>query len=90
MEKPLVDLDRIRAIEDPADRAAAIGEILVEMPRAANELRLMRQQAVLELREAGWSYAQIASKLGLHRNRVQQIAQGFTSKDRRHATDSDL
>ncbi|NED97938.1 helix-turn-helix domain-containing protein [Phytoactinopolyspora alkaliphila] len=87
MDKPLVDLDRLRAIADPAERALAAGEVLNEMPNLAEELRKLRQAAVLELRDAGWSYAQIAERLGLHRNRVQQIAQGFTSKDRRRAND---
>jgi hypothetical protein len=36
----------------------------------------MRQAAVLEMKAAGMSYAEIGRLLDLHRNRIQQIAEG--------------
>jgi hypothetical protein len=36
----------------------------------------MRQDTVLRMRAQGMSYAQIGREIGLHRNRVQQIAEG--------------
>lgn len=76
VENPLADIDRIEKIEDPAERAVEIGKILNSLPEVAGELRSLRQKAVLELRERGLSYAEIAPLLDLHRNRVQQIAEG--------------
>src|SRR5262245_52768185 len=76
VENPLADIDRIRRIADPAGRAVEIGRVLNALPEVAAELRAMRQQAVLELRSRGLSYAEIGHRLGLHRNRAQQIAEG--------------
>lgn len=71
------NLDQIEAITDPAERAREIGRRLGEIPKFQERLRAMRQAAVLELRAKGMSYAQIGAILGgLHRNRVQQIAEG--------------
>lgn len=72
------DLARIKAVADPAERAAEIGKLFTALSGIYGELREMRQAAVLELRAAGWSYGKIGEKLGLHRNRVQQIAEGRT------------
>ncbi|WP_162450982.1 helix-turn-helix domain-containing protein [Phytoactinopolyspora mesophila] len=71
---------RINAISDPVQRAVEIGKLLNDLPHVAADLRELRQAAVLELREAGWSYGRIAAALGLHRNRVQHIAEGRTGK----------
>lgn len=67
---------RIEAISDPVERAMEIAKILNEMPNLSHELKAMRQAAILELRAAGWSYGRIGEALGIHRNRVQQIAEG--------------
>jgi DNA-directed RNA polymerase specialized sigma24 family protein len=76
MENPLEDIDRIRAIRDPGERAVEIGKVLNALPKVTKELRELRQAAVKELRDLGLTYAQIGERLGLHRNRVQQIAEG--------------
>lgn len=72
------DLARIRAVADPAARAVEIGRLFKALSGIYGELREMRQAAVLELRAAGWSYGRIGDALDLHRNRVQQIAEGRT------------
>lgn len=69
-------MERIKKIRDPADRARRIGAALAKLPPLAAELRALRQAAVLELRDAGWSFTQIGEALGVHRNRAQQIAEG--------------
>ena len=72
----MANIGRIQRIADPGRRAVEIGRVLNALPGIAAELRAMRQQAVLELRSHGFSYAEIGQRLGLHRNRVQQIAEG--------------
>ncbi|WP_129667453.1 helix-turn-helix domain-containing protein [Phytoactinopolyspora endophytica] len=73
------------AIADPVERAVEIGKKLNGLPNVAKDLRELRQETVLELRTAGWSYGQIGEALGLHRHRVQQIAEGRTGKSKRPA-----
>jgi len=75
----LADIDRIEAITDPEQRAIEIGRVLNELPEVAAKLRAWRQSDVVRMREQGMSLAEIGIKLGLHRNRVQQIAEGRTT-----------
>lgn len=76
VENPLADVDDIERINDPAERARQAGERLAAVPAWQERLRKIRQAAVLEMRERKMSYADIAKELGLHRNRIQQIAEG--------------
>jgi DNA-directed RNA polymerase specialized sigma24 family protein len=76
VDNPLADIDQIEKIADPAERAREIGRRLAAITPWQEKLREMRQAAVLELRASRWSYAEIGRELGLHRNRVQQIAEG--------------
>jgi hypothetical protein len=78
VENLLADIERIKKITDPAKRAVELGKVLERLPALTAEIRALRQAAVLELREAGWSHAKIAEALGVHRNRAQQIAAGRT------------
>ena len=75
----MADIDQITHITDPAEQAREIGRRLGEIPKHQERLRAMRQAAVLKMREAGMSYGQIGKEIGLHRNRVQQIAEGRTA-----------
>lgn len=70
------DIEQVERITDPAERAREVGRRLGLIPRHQERLRKLRQAAVLELRAQRLSYAQIGEMLGLHRNRVQQIAEG--------------
>lgn len=72
------ELARIKALADPAERAVEIGRLFKSLADTYGELRELRQTAVLELRASGWSYGKIGEALDLHRNRVQQIAEGRT------------
>lgn len=81
MEDALGDvIERIKAIEDPAERAREVGAVLNALRGSSAQLRILRQEAVVELRRQGWTYARIGEELGLHRNRVQQIAEGRTGR----------
>jgi hypothetical protein len=76
VENPLANIDSLDGITDPAERAREIGRRLNEIPAWNARLRELRQAAVLEMREAGMSYADIGREIEMHRNRVQQIAEG--------------
>lgn len=76
VENPLADIDDIERITDPAERARQAGERLAAVPVWQERLRKIRQAAVLEMRQQKMSYAEIGRVLGLHRNRIQQIAEG--------------
>jgi predicted transposase YdaD len=79
MGNPLEGIDKIAEIKDPAERAREIGRRLGAIPDYQEQLRKLRQTAVLEMRAAGMTYAQIGTEIHLHRNRVQQIAEGRTA-----------
>lgn len=72
----MADIDRLEEITDPAERALEIGRRLAAIPDYQARLREMRQRAVLEMRAQNMSFADIGKVVGLHRNRVQQIAEG--------------
>ncbi|NEE03845.1 hypothetical protein [Phytoactinopolyspora halotolerans] len=76
MENPESDLERLKALEDPLERAIEIAKMLNDVVGLEEELLRLRREAVLQLRERGNSYGEIGQALGLHRNRVQQIAEG--------------
>lgn len=64
------------AIQDPTERAIEFGGVLSKMPEVAGGVRKLRQAAVQEMRDQGMTYGEIGKKLGVHRNRAQQIAEG--------------
>lgn len=76
MENPLDDIEQVERIADPAERAREVGRRLAEIPTWQERLKAVRRAAVLELRADRYSFAQIGEMLSLHRNRVQQIAEG--------------
>lgn len=72
----MADIEHLNEITDPAERAREIGRRLGLIPDFQAKLRAMRQEAVLAMRAQGLSFAQIGKEISLHRNRVQQIAEG--------------
>lgn len=70
---PAMSPAQIRRISDPVRRAIAAGEA-AEQVRA--ELADLRAEAVWELRDQGWSYAQIGEAIGVSRGRAEAIAKG--------------
>lgn len=76
--EPYEALFALLKIPDPTDRARALGDALHHLPEVQAQLRQARQDAVLEMRAAGMSHADVADKLGITRSRAQQIAEGKT------------
>lgn len=72
-------IDEILTEALPLDRARAAGQALADLQGWQIGMRQRRQSCVLEMRDRGMSLADIARELGLHRNRVQQIAEGRSS-----------
>ncbi|NEE01165.1 helix-turn-helix domain-containing protein [Phytoactinopolyspora halotolerans] len=72
----MAEVDRIKSIADPVQRALEVARMEDELAEVHAELRSVRRAAVLELRQAGWSHRQIGEALGIHPNRAQQIAEG--------------
>ncbi|MCG5460864.1 helix-turn-helix domain-containing protein [Micromonospora sp. MED01] len=72
----MADIDDVEQITDPAERARQAGVRLAAVPGWQARLRKIRQEAVVEMKTRGMSYADIAKELGLHRNRIQQILEG--------------
>lgn len=62
-----------RSIKDPLQRAQATTDILQSVTDAAQELREIRSDAVIEVNESGMGYGKIADALGISKVRVQQI-----------------
>ncbi|MDG4798995.1 GIY-YIG nuclease family protein [Micromonospora sp. WMMD980] len=65
--------DAIEAVEDPAERARLAGQQLADAPVQQKALRAVRGSAVREMQAGGLSNAEIARRLGVHRNRVPQL-----------------
>lgn len=63
----------IESVENPWDRSLVAGQVLQALVGVNEELRAIRNQAVQELSEEGFSYRQIAAWLGLSLGRVQQM-----------------
>lgn len=81
VENPLAEIERIRGIADPAERATALGALLRELPALTTEASAMRLAAFQEMKDAGLSLAEIATKVTesgepIDRSRVWQILKG--------------
>ncbi|MGW2837021.1 sigma factor-like helix-turn-helix DNA-binding protein [Streptomyces sp. NPDC001493] len=68
---------RLAEIADPMERARAVGAVLDSLPALQSELRAVRQDAVVTLRETR-SLAEVADALGISQPRVSQIAKGVS------------
>lgn len=72
----MADIDEIEKIADPGERAREVGRRMALVTTWHSRLRVIRQEAVAEMRTRGLSLSDIGRELGLHRNRVQQILEG--------------
>ena len=70
---PELDLEEIKAIDDPAARAKRASELLTAHQGYVNQLASIRREAIAELRAAGLSYAQVGEALGVSRGRIAQL-----------------
>jgi DNA-directed RNA polymerase specialized sigma24 family protein len=67
----------ITAVTDRTERAKAATEMLEAIGSANNILSAMRREDIKALREAGMSYRQIGTAIGVHFTRVKQIESGL-------------
>ncbi|WP_436772236.1 sigma-70 family RNA polymerase sigma factor [Yinghuangia sp. YIM S09857] len=70
-----VDLEHIRAIDDPFELLRVVTGRLADAQREVTELARLRRGVVQDLHAKGMSYAQIAEAAGLSRGRIHQIRQ---------------
>lgn len=66
-------LSTIGRIADPSRRAVAAHHALRALDDDRYSLVKIRRDAVAELRADGWSWAEVASLLNIHRNRAAHL-----------------
>jgi ribosomal 50S subunit-associated protein YjgA (DUF615 family) len=74
-------LKKVEEIEDPIERAVAIGEVLADYKERAPQLRELQRQAIEVMRaeDPPVSYRRIAERLKLPLGVVQNIERGHGS-----------
>ncbi len=75
-EQPARGLSHPSRIRDPQQRATAAHAILNLPPDVLAKAKDVRRQAVAELRDAGWSHADVAKLLRVSRAQAARIAWG--------------
>ncbi|GAB2960448.1 sigma factor-like helix-turn-helix DNA-binding protein [Streptomyces heilongjiangensis] len=68
------DMERVSEISDPVDRAKAAIDLMARYQSRVNELSRIRREAIEEAQAAGMTQAEIATRLGVSRGRVGQLA----------------
>ncbi|MFF7752292.1 sigma factor-like helix-turn-helix DNA-binding protein [Streptomyces sp. NPDC007971] len=68
------DMDQVSGIKDPVDRAKAAIDLMARYQSRVNELSRIRREAIEEAQAAGMTQAEIATRLGVSRGRVGQLA----------------
>lgn len=67
-------LASVRRIADPVRRIAVANELIARGNTTSAALAAVTREAVAELRDRGLTYEAIASRLGVTKARVQQLA----------------
>jgi hypothetical protein len=77
-------MDAVEAMDDPTERAKAIGEVMADQAERGKRWREMRRQVVLDLRaqKPPVPYRTIAKMLGVGLATVQDIETGYTGSGR--------
>lgn len=78
-------IEQLESIGDAGERAIAAGALLKDWPRLHRQVREVRQQAVIVLRQQGMSHADIGRLLGITKARAAQIAEGRLTGRRKPA-----
>ncbi|MFF4866660.1 sigma factor-like helix-turn-helix DNA-binding protein [Streptomyces sp. NPDC001231] len=68
------DMERVSGIGDPVDRAKATIDLMATYQGWVLELSRVRREAIEEAQASGMTQAEIASRLGVSRGRVGQLA----------------
>lgn len=82
-------IEGLESIGDAGERALAAGELLKNWPDLHRQVREIRQQAVIVLRQQGMSHADIAALLKVTKSRAAQIAEGRRTGRRKPADAAD-
>lgn len=67
-------MEQVSGIKDPVDRAKATIDLMARYQSRVNELSRIRREAIEEAQAAGMTQAEIATRLGVSRGRVGQLA----------------
>ncbi|MEU2399839.1 sigma factor-like helix-turn-helix DNA-binding protein [Streptomyces griseoflavus] len=68
------DMERVAGVGDPVDRAKAAIDLMATYQGWVLELSRIRREAIEEAQASGMTQAEIASRLGVSRGRVGQLA----------------
>ena len=66
----------IEAIKDPAERAKEAAGFMARAKVASDEVEQIRNHAIVELHDTGWSQRKIAKELKLSPARIAQLTNG--------------
>lgn len=69
-------VDRLTGLTDPFKQLREATDLLADAQREVTELARFRRGVITDLRQQGWTYAQIAERAGLTRGRIHQIRAG--------------
>lgn len=72
-------VEALEGIPHAADRAREAGRLLAQWPDLHRQVREIRQQAVIVMRDQGMTFAEIGEALDITRERAWQIHKGQTS-----------
>ncbi|MEV4888752.1 sigma factor-like helix-turn-helix DNA-binding protein, partial [Nonomuraea sp. NPDC055795] len=76
------ELDHLAAMEDPRDRAKAVGVLIDEHQVAIAELSRVRREAMEEMLAAGMTQSQIAAMLEMSKGRISQLLSAGVKPER--------
>ncbi|MFF9677615.1 sigma factor-like helix-turn-helix DNA-binding protein, partial [Streptomyces eurythermus] len=68
------DMERVAGIAEPVDRAKAAIDLMATYQGWVLELSRIRREAIEEAQASGMTQAEIATRLGVSRGRVGQLA----------------
>ncbi len=69
----VVDLDELRGLPEPLDRARRAGEVQDRLQVMGKEVSRIRREAIEELLRGGMTQTQLAVELGMSRGRIGQL-----------------
>jgi transcriptional regulator with XRE-family HTH domain len=84
------DLDELRALPDPMDRAKRAGTMQDRLQMIGKEVSRVRREAIEELLRGGMTQTQLAKDLGMSRGRISQLMSGGPPPERAFFGDDTL
>lgn len=84
-------IEALQTIQDPAEQAKAVGEVLQGLPTHNKALKELRQAAVRQLLAMpGASYRTVGDELGLHFTTVRDIDRGYSGSGKNRPRKAEL